>query len=135
VKMTLLVVALLCLVSTPALATGISVAGADVGPAYWQPISGDEAVLAPLQLTLKPFNQEGPDTPTSLDEIVPWALANFGVDIPFQGDSETFLRPLGLGVSESVKVGSVAKVDIRAGVGWLTGSGACVFLKSPLFAI
>jgi len=114
-------------------AAGIPIAGADVGPAYWLPIDGEDAILAPLQLTLKPFSTEGPDTPTNVNEILPWAVANFGVDLPFEGNTETFLRPLGIGVSESIKVGTIATVDLRAGIGYLGGTGRCVFLKSGLF--
>lgn len=131
---------LLMLCAGPVMAAGIPVEGAEIGPGYWLPLGGKDAdgekrdaVLAPLQLTLKPYNLDGPDTPTNMDEIVPWAKANLGIDIPFEGDSTTFLRPRGVGVSEAIRIGTVAKVPIRVGIGWLSGAGTCGFLKATSF--
>jgi len=114
-------------------AGGIPIEGADIGPAHWAPITGGESHTV-LQITLHPFSQEGPDTPTTLTDIKPWAVKNFGIDIPFEGSAESFVKPIGIGVSESVKVGTVAQVPVRGGIGYLTGTGVCVFVKSDMIS-
>jgi len=136
----LVIVALLATSATAGVAAGIPIEGADVGPAYWLSLDRTDAdgekrdaVLAKLQLTLKPYNLDGPDTPTNLGELDGWAKANLGIDIPFEGDEVTFLRPRGIGVSEAVKIGTIAKVPIRVGIGWLSGAGTCGFLKATSF--
>ena len=129
ILLAMVVLALTCGVAS---AGGINIEGADVGPAYWTSITTGEAITIPLQITLHPYPQVGPDTPSSLANIDDWAKANLGIDIPFEGDPNTFLKPLGVGVSECVKVGTLVKVPIRAGAGWHTVLKWSVFLKSDI---
>ena len=113
-------------------AAGIPIQGADVGVGYWNSI-GTGQTLAVLTLTLHPYDPKaGPATPTSLKDILPWAKANLGVDFPFEGDEQTFLRPLGVGVSESIQVGTIAKIPVRMGIGWVGGVGTCWYAKTDL---
>ena len=128
----LLAVVVLALTCGAASAAGINIEGADVGPAYWTSITTGEAITIPLQITLHPYPQTGPDVPTSLADLDDWAKANLGIDIPFEGDPDTFLKPLGVGVSECVKVGTLVKVPLRAGAGWHTILKWSVFVKSDI---
>ena len=130
-RMLLLCVVLFCFCCGHAEA-GINITGADVGPAYWTSITSGEAITIPLQITLHVYPQVGPDTPTSLADLDDWAKANLGIDIPFEGDPDTFLKPLGVGISECIKVGTLVKVPIRAGAGWHTILKWSVFVKSDL---
>lgn len=129
----LLILVVLLALAAPAFAVGmggIPIAGADLSPAAWSAIDGSSTSVE-LTLTAHPYSQVGqPDTPTSLGDFLPWAKANLGIDVPFEGDAQTLLRPKGVGVSEAVKVGTVFKVPIRAGIGWLGGTGTCVFVKT-----
>jgi hypothetical protein len=114
------------------MAAGIPIAGADVGVAYWNAIGTGETIPA-LTLTLHPYSKEsGPATPTKVAEILPWAKANLGIDVPFEGDDTTLLRPLGIGVSEAITVGTIQSIPIRAGIGWLGGTGTCWFVRTTL---
>lgn len=111
---------------------GITIHDADVSPSYWQPIYGGEA-QASLVIGLKPFKQEGPDTPTNISEIIPWAKKNLSIDIPFIGDETTVLKLRGLGFSESIQVAEVWNVPLVAGIGYLTGGpGLCWYVKTPV---
>lgn len=132
-RMLLLAVLLLLVVPSVAQASmlNLSLEGADVGPAVFAPL-GDEDSFVAMDLTLHPFPQEGPATPTNTSEIIPWLTANLGIDIPFEGDEKTLLKPLGIGISEQVQIGSVLNVPIRAGVAWLTDTGTSFFLKGPV---
>ena len=122
-KAVLLAAVVLALTCSAAMAGGIPVIpieGADVGLAYWSfPANDNMGVL--LQLTAHPYKHTGVDTPTSWANLDDWAKSNLGIDVPFQGDARTFIAPLGLGLSEAVKVGTVYKVPIRLGTGWVTG--------------
>jgi len=104
-------------------APGIPIAGADVGLSYWN-FPANDNVGTFLQVTLHPYDPaSGPGSPTSLADLDDWAKANLGFDIPFEGDTSTVLRPLGMGVSECLQVGTVFKVPVRFGGGWVTGTG------------
>jgi len=132
-RLILMAAVVLALCVAPAMAgTGINIEGADVGPAYWTSLSTGETVGPILQVTLHPYPQVGPDVPTSLADLDDWAKANLGIDFPFEGDPNTFLKPLGVGVSECVKVGTLIKVPVRAGVGWHTLLRWSAFVKSDI---
>lgn len=137
VKMCALLIVLLCvaLCAVPAMAGGINITGADVGPALWTSFHGGEAVTG-LDLTLHPFPTfKAPATPTNRAEIIPWAIGNLGLDIFFEGNQDTLLRVRGVGVSEQVKLAQVGPFPVRGGVGYLVGPGFSWFVKGSLLEV
>jgi len=111
----------------------IPLEGADVGPAVITPLGDDDPFVA-LDITLHPFkpSEKRVDTPTNLNEVLAWSKDNLGVDIPFEGDADTLIKPLGLGVSEAVKVGTVGGAPVRFGLVYLFGRDAAYFIKTDL---
>jgi len=133
VTMLLLVAVILALVAVPAQAApGIPIVGMDISYMSFIPVAGGEARSLPT-LSAKFFKAVGPDTPTNLNEILPWAKANLQGNVPFEGDERTLIKPAGLAFTEQVKVGSISNVPIRAGFGFLGGSGWCIALKAEAF--
>jgi len=121
------------LVAIPAQAApGIPIAGMDISYMSFVPVAGGEARSLPT-LSARFFKVPGPETPTNLNEILPWAKANLQGNVPFEGDERTLIKPAGLAFTEQVKVGSISNVPIRAGFGFLGGSGWCIALKAEAF--
>ncbi|HUW14702.1 MAG TPA: hypothetical protein VM537_33590 [Anaerolineae bacterium] len=110
---------------------GIPINGYEVSYTAYNPIGGGDTLTLPT-LTLRPFSDEGPATPGELGEVLPWLKSNLGVEVPFEGDDTTLLRPRGIGVSEAVRVGSAGGVPVRAGIAWVSGAGTCVFLRAAV---
>lgn len=116
----LLILVVLLALAAPAMAAGITIpAGLDVGIANYIPMDSDRDSVGKLTLTLMPFPKaKQVDAPTSFSEILPWAKANLGIPVPFEGDAQNVVRPVGVGISEQVRLGSIGPGIIRAGVGW-----------------
>ena len=108
---------------------GIPIEGMDVSYTVYNPIGEGDSLTLPT-LTLHPYKDTGPATPTTLDNLDDWAKSNLGLEIPFEGDAHTLLRPRGIGVSEAAQITTIQSVPIRAGVAWITGAGMCLFIRA-----
>ena len=134
----IVVLALLMLVAAASAAQagplGIPVEGAEVSYTIYNPIGSGESLTLPT-LTLRPYKNTGPATPGKLSELLPWAKSNLGVELPFEGDETTLLRPRGLGISEAVQVGSAGGLPVRAGIAWVSGAGTCLFVRAAVLSL
>jgi len=117
-----------------AVQAAIPIEGLEVSYTAYNPIRGGDSVFLPT-LTLRPFPDEGPGTPGTLGEVLPWLKSNLGIELPFEGDETTLLRLRGVGVSEAVECGSLGGVPVRAGIAWVSGAGMCVFVRAALLEL
>ena len=113
---------------------GIPIAGADISYTAYNPIGSGESLMLPT-LTLRPYTDVGPATPGKLEELLPWAKSNLGIEVPFEGDATTLLRPRGIGISEAIQVGSAGGVPVRAGIAWVSGAGTCLFVRAAVLSL
>jgi len=134
-RLFLLAAVVLALCAAPAMAdSGIPIEGIDVTYTAFNPIGGGDSLTLPT-LTLHPYADRGPATPTTWENLDDWAKSNLGIEVPFEGDAHTLIRARGVGLSEAVQITTVRTTPIRAGIAWVTGAGTCVFIRAEAFAL
>jgi len=111
---------------------GIPIEGVDVSYTVYNPIGDGDSVTLPTA-SLHPYPDVGPPSPTALGDLDDWAKSNLCIELPFEGDEHTVLRPRGIGLSEAVQITTIQTVPIRAGIAYITGAGTCVFVRAEAF--
>ena len=113
----------LCVVllsAVPALAWDAPIQGAELGIVQWHPFNADKPISLQVDAAFHPWNPIGPETPTNLKEIIPWAKANFTFDLlgATTGDPASNIHVSAVGVAEKAKIAQIASVPVKAGIGY-----------------